>query len=212
VVEDILDARSAISPRYLLWRPWSERDRPFNLLTSSADFADYSANLFLTGRNFSLDCRYDSQGASPHYQATLTERPFNLGQVTLTGSSIYRLILKEEKGLVAILDQPHGTLQMPAGSYALEEIWLRKEDTEVARFKAGKITVPAGGVAHLTAGGPLTNSVDVRSSDYSLALTYQLKGADGGLYHFPRPNYERPPEFAIFEGTNRLATGKFAFG
>jgi hypothetical protein len=45
-----------------------------------------------------------------------------------------------------------------------------------------------------------------------LQLKYKLLGADGGAYQLPMPDYQHPPEFAVFQGTNRLATGKFQYG
>jgi hypothetical protein len=45
-----------------------------------------------------------------------------------------------------------------------------------------------------------------------LRLNYRLLGADGGAYQLPTPDYQHPPEFAVFQGTNRLAIGKFQYG
>jgi hypothetical protein len=212
ILENVLDARNTVSRQYLLWRPWAERDYAFNLLTSSGDFADYSTNLFLAGQRYVLDCRYESKDATPHYRATLTPRSATLGELRLTGSSVHRLFLKGDDGLIAVLDKPEGIVRVPAGSYSVEEIWLRSKGIEVARFRAGRLKVPAGGIASLKAGAPLTNSVSIQSSGHNLVLTYKLLGVDGTEYHFPRRKNERPPEFVIFEGTNRLATGKFAYG
>ncbi len=212
IVENVLVAHDTISPQYLLWRPWSERELPFYLSTSSADFAQYSTNLFLAGQTYTLGCRYEAQSAPPQYQAVLTERFAALGELKLTGSSIHRLFLIEEKGLLAILDDPEGTVRIPVGNYSVPEIWLRSQDIEVAGFDARRVKVRAGETANLKAGAPLTNSVAVQSSGYNLVLTYKLLGVDGTEYHFPRRQNERPPEFAIFDGTNRLATGKFAYG
>jgi hypothetical protein len=45
-----------------------------------------------------------------------------------------------------------------------------------------------------------------------LQLNYGLLGAAGGEYQIPRSDDKHPPEFAVFQGTNRLATGKFQYG
>jgi hypothetical protein len=58
----------------------------------------------------------------------------------------------------------------------------------------------------------LTNSVEGKPQGDALWLRYQLLGADRGVYQFPRPDRQHPPEFAVFQGTNRLATGKFQYG
>ena len=212
LVEDASEPRKAVAPAYLLLRPWADRERAFNLSTSSPDFTEYSTNLFFGGQTYALDCRFESQGTPPGYRVAFIERPVRLGELKVNGAFLHRLILKEDRGLVAVLDQPEGTLKVPAGSYAVDEIWLRKGDAEAARFKAGRITVDGQQPATLTTGGPLTNSVKVVSQGFDLSLRYELLGADGGAYHFPRPDREHPPEFAIFQGTNRLAADKFRYG
>ncbi len=212
VVEDVLEAKKSVAPAFLLLRPWSERERPFHLNTSSPDFAEFSTGLFFREQSYALDCRFEAQEAAPGYRLTFSPQPARLGELRVTGAFLHRLILKEDKGLVAILDQPEGTQRIPAGNYALEEIWLRQGDTEATRFKAGRITVDPARPASLTAGGPLTNSVQLADQGYNLSLRYELLGADGSTYHFPRPDYEHPPEFAIFHGTNRLAADKFRYG
>jgi hypothetical protein len=50
------------------------------------------------------------------------------------------------------------------------------------------------------------------SQGNALQLNYKLLGAGGGAYQFPRPDYQHPPEFAVFQGTNRLGGDKFRFG
>ncbi len=212
LVENALEPSNAVTPAYLLLRPWAARERPFNLNTASPDFANYSTNLFFGHQAYCLACRYDTQGAAPCYQAVLTEQSVPMGELKVIGAFLHRLILIGDKGLVAILDQPEGTRKIPAGGYAVEEIWLRQGDLEAARFKAGRLTVDPRRLASLTAGGPLTNSVKVVSQGYDLSLRHELLGVDGQAYRLPRPDYKNPPQFALFQGTNRLVTGKFQFG
>jgi hypothetical protein len=110
------------------------------------------------------------------------------------------------------LDVPAGKVKVPVGTYSVDEIWLRRGKVEVVRLKAGTVTVDSQRAATLIAGGPLTNSVEVRSYRDMLRLNYRLLGADGGAYQLPTPDYQHPPEFAVFQGTNRLAIGKFQYG
>jgi hypothetical protein len=103
-------------------------------------------------------------------------------------------------------------VKLPVGNYALAEIWLRKGEKDVGSFGAGKLSVTGRRPASLVAGGPLTNSVVVKSQDRTLQLNYRLLAADGREYKLPRRDDKHPPEFAVFQGTNRLATGKFQYG
>lgn len=212
LVESLLENKFSAAPEYLLLRPWTERQRPFNLITSTPDFCGFTTNVFFGNRAYGLDWRCYAQGNSAKYQVTFKEQAPRLGELHVTGAGVHRLILTTGRGLTALLDRPQGTVKLPVGSYSLDEIWLRQGETEVLRLNAGRVTVDEQRPANLVAGGPLTNSVGVRSQGDSLLLNYRLLGVDGGAYKFPRPDYKHPPEFAVFRGTNRLATGKFQYG
>ena len=212
LVESVPDGKAPVSPRHLLLRPWAERQRLFRLTSGSPDFFGYTTNLFFGNQAYVLDCRYEPGGDSPKYKVTFKEQAPRLGELKVTGSSLHRLILIAKPALTVLLDQPEGTVKLPVGSYSLEEIWLREGEVEVGSFRAGKVSVGDRRAASLFAGGPLTNSVEVKSQDHDLQLNYKLLGADGRAYQFPRPDYQHPPEFAVFQGTNRLAGDKFKFG
>ena len=212
LVESVPDGKAPASPRYLLLRPWAERQRAFHLTSSSPDFCNYTKNVFFGNRAYELDCRYEPGGESPKYKVTFKEQAPRLGELKVTGKDLHRLILTAKPAMTVVLDQPAGTVKLPVGSYALEEIWLRKGDTEVLRLNAGRVAVDEQQPASLVAGGPLTNSVEAKSQGENLQFNYKLLGADGGAYKMPRPDYKHPPECAVFQGTNRLATGKFEFG
>ena len=212
LVESVPDGKTPASPSYWLLRPWAERDRAFHLSSSTPDWVDYTKGLFFDNRGYELDCRYEAGGDSPKYKVTFKEQKPRLGELKVTGSNLHRITLTTKPAMSVILDQPQGTVKLPVGSYTLAEIWLRAGEAEVSTFNAGKLSVSEQRPASLVAGGPLTNSVEVRSERDSLRLSYKLLGADGRAYKFPTPDYKHPPEFTVFQGTNRLATGKFEFG
>jgi hypothetical protein len=66
--------------------------------------------------------------------------------------------------------------------------------------------------ATLDIGGPLTNSVAVARHGSDLTLNYQLLGAGGQRYQLASVNRQHPPEFAIFHGGKKIASGDFEFG
>ena len=212
LVESLLENKLSAAPEYLLLRPWKERQRPLNLASSTPDFCGFTTNLFFGNRAYALDCRCYARGNSAKYQVTFREQAPRLGELHVTGAGLHRLILTRGRDLTALLDQPQGTVKLPVGNYSLDEIWLRQGDTEVFRLNAGRVAVDEQRPATLVAGGPLTNAVVAKSQGDSLQLNYQLLGVDGGAYKSPRLDPKRPPEFAVFQGTNRLATGKFQYG
>jgi hypothetical protein len=212
LVEDALENRTRIAPVHLLLRPWAERDRPLHLRSSSADFTGYTTNLFLAERAYELASRFVRRDQQPAYLLSLREQTVALGDLKVSGEFLHRLILKSDRGLTVVLDQPAGLVRIPVASYAIEEVWLRKGETEAARFKAGRVRVERDHPSALLAGGPLTNSVKSRPADMTLAINYELLGADGGVYRLPRPDETNPPQLAIYQGTNRLAADKFRYG
>jgi hypothetical protein len=212
LVEGELKRKASTPPEYLLLRPWAERQRPFHLSGATPDFCGFTTNLFFGGHAYALDWRYEPGGAAGKYAVTFREQAPRLGEVKVTGANLHRLILTGSRGMTLLLDQPQGTLAAPVGTYSLDEVWLRQGDVEVIGSRAGKITVEAQRPLTLVAGGPLTNSVSAGSEQNSLRINYRLLGAGGLTYQLARPDYKHPPEFAIFQGTNRLAAGKFEFG
>jgi len=74
------------------------------------------------------------------------------------------------------------------------------------------ITVDEKKPVVLAAGGPLTNSVSISRHGKDLRLNYQLLGAGGEAYQLARVDRSQPPEFAVYKGDKKIASGKFAYG
>ena len=74
-----------------------------------------------------------------------------------------------------------------------------------------QITVNEKQLAVLTVGGPLTNSVSVSRGGKYLSMNYQLVGA-GGAYQVVNQDRAHPPEFTVYQGDQKVASGKFEFG
>jgi len=212
LVENVPDGTGSVSPQYLLLRSWAERQRPFHLTSATPDLCNFTKNVFFDNHAYELDCRYVLGQESPKYKVTFKEQAPRLAELNVTGADLHRLILTAKPALTVVLDEPAETVKLPVGRYSLDEIWLRKGETEVVRLNAGRVVVDEQHPANLVAGGPLTNSVEGRLQGDALLLRYQLLGADRGAYQFPRPDRQHPPEFAVFQGTNKLATGKFQYG
>ena len=212
LVENMPEGTAPIAPQYLLLRPWAERQRPFYLTSSTADFCNFTKSVFFDNHAYDLDYRYEPGPDSPRYKVALKEQAPRLGELKVTGADLHRLILTAKPDMTVLLDKPTGAVKLPMGKYSLDEIWLRKGETELIRLNGGSLVVQEQRPATLVAGGPLTNSVEGRPQGDALLLEYQILGADGGAYQFPRPDRQHPPEFAVFQGTNKLAAGKFQYG
>ena len=212
LMASVLEDNASASPEEVLLRPWAERQRPVNSIYSTPDVFNYTRNIFFGDHAYELDCRYDPGGASPKYRVTFKEQAPRLGELKITGTDLHRLILAAMPELTVVLDQPAGTVKLPVGSYSLAQVWLRKGETEGASLGVGKLTVNEQRPASLLAGGPLTNSIQVGSEGYNLLLNYALLGAGGRGYKMPGRDGKHWPEFAVFQGTNRLAAGKFQPG
>ena len=113
LVESVPDGKAPASPRYLLLRPWAERQRAFHLTSSSPDFCDYTKNLFFGNRAYELDCRYEPGGESPKYKVTFKEQAPRLGELKVTGADLHRLILTAKPAMTVVLDQPAGNSEAP---------------------------------------------------------------------------------------------------
>jgi hypothetical protein len=144
------------------------------------------------------------------------EQSIALGDLKITGQFIRRLVLTGGPYLV-ILDQPSDVVTIPTGSYNQSDIQLEQNGAEafcnsgqsqVARRLSVTDKTPAG----LTAGGPLTNSVTASRHGRDLRLDYRLVGAGGETYQLANQDRSKPPEFAIYKGDKKIASGKFEFG
>jgi len=123
--------------------------------------------------------------------------------------------------LRVILDSPGPVVKIPVGSYQCQlslgkgGVEARPLENSFGRNARGStLVVSAANPATLAAGGPLTNSVRVARRARSLALSYQLLGAQGEAYELQGPRKE--PQFAVYRpgksGDKKLASGAFQFG
>jgi hypothetical protein len=216
IVQNVVDQPGSFEVGRLLLRPWEERKRPFNTDDGSLACVPFSRKLFVDGHAFKLDCIARPQNGEARPALQFTEQSVPLGALNITGQFIHRLVLTGGPYLV-ILDEPAGVVKIPAGSYLQPDIQLEQNGVE-ALCKAsqqqvgGRITVDDKTTAVLHAGGPLTNSVVASRHGQDLRLDYRLAGAGGETYQPVRKDVSKPPQFAIYKGAKKLASGTFEFG
>jgi hypothetical protein len=209
------EPRPSLESGSLLLRPWSDRNKSFSLYSGSLEAFPFSRKLFFGNRAYQLQCTNEVQGDTAKVRVQFTEQRPSLGELKITGDFVRRVTL--EGGLyMVVIDKPEAVVRVPVGSYGPSKVCLKKGDAEAhldgrTQSSAGRITVNDRKPAVLTAGGPLTNSVSVSRRGKNLALNYQLVGA-GGAYQMANQDRSHPPEFTIYQGDKKVASGKFEFG
>jgi len=199
----------------LLLRPWAERNNSFSIYGGSLEAVPFSQKLFVGNHAYQLQCTNEVQGDTAKVRVQFTEQQPGLGELKIAGEFVRRVALQGGPYLV-VLDKPEPVVKVPVGSYGPVKVWLKKGGVEAtldARTEAaaGRITVNDKRPAVLTVGGPLTNSVSISRRGKNLALNYQLVGA-GGAYQLVNQDRSHPPEFTVYQGDKKVASGKFEFG
>jgi hypothetical protein len=200
---------------HLLLRPWTERDRAFNLENGSLDGFECPTNLFFHSRAYRLTFDY-TKGAPPKYRLDLAEAAVELGELALNGQFINRLLFVQHQGqppFTVVLDRPEPKTRIPVGVYAGYHIYLKEKGAGAFRnYQQPRITsISSKNTTVLNAGGPLTNSVVVGRHGLVLSLDYQCRGADGA-YTMAGNDRTHPPLFAIHQAGQQIGSGHFEYG
>jgi len=137
------------------------------------------------------------------------------GMLHLDGTGIERLVLRDSAGQSKVLPRPGAEVSLPEGDYRVYEIMLRgghfchgrqiPADQQVVRIRG---RTPAT----LRLGAPLRQEVQVTRHGAVLALSYSLVGRGGESYWPARGGNTQPPEFTIYQGQRKLASGTFRPG
>jgi hypothetical protein len=209
------EQRSSLETGNLLLRPWSERNKFFSLHSGSLEAFPFKPKLFFGNQAYQLQCTNEGQGDSAKARVQFTEQKPSLGELRIAGDFVRRVTLEGGPYMV-VIDKPEPVVRVPVGSYGTSKVCLKKGDAEAyldgrTQSSTGRITVSDSKPAVLTAGGPLTNSVSVSRRGKYLALNYQLVGA-GGAYQLVNQDRSHPPEFTIYQGDQKVGSGKFQFG
>ena len=196
----------------LLFRPWEDCTQSFSLYDRSADTFALRKKLFLQNQAYSTRTSFEGEGESSKPRLELVPQQTPLGELRVSGEGVHRLVLESRGDYTAIFDAPSGVLRVPLGTYNRTQVRLQKGDNEAFGDFDAAVTVSDKTVATLPVGGPLTNSVTVSRAGRWLQLSYKLIGISGRPYELVDRGERKAPEFAIYKGDRRLATGKFQFG
>ena len=196
-----------------------DRQDQLSIQPVAAGTGDYNSlpvaeKLFLGGRQYQLAFTFSAGSLTAPFTAAFTEISPPLGELTLEGQFIQRLVL-DGAGLV-ILDTPARKNLLPVDNYRVRGIYLQsipgapRLACNVDRIPPVEVT--AGTAQHLKVGGPLESSVLASARGSMLQLDYLLKGTGGEPYTLVNTGRIKPPRFAIYKGDRQLATGSFEFG
>jgi len=212
IVENSFEKPGSADNGHLLLRPWELRNQPFDTSPGSLATVPFSRKLFVHDHAYQLDCAAEPGVVHPRLKLQFAEQQPALGELKIAGDFVQRVTLLGGPWFV-VIDKPESAVKVPAGSYNQFNIYLKNGD--IGAYRTGgqkRITIEEKKLAVLTAGGPLTNSVAVsRRGDY-LNFNYQLLGAGGEAYQLAQPDRAKPPEFVVYRGGKKIASGKFEFG
>jgi hypothetical protein len=216
ITENPFERSGSAEASHLLLRRWEARNKPFSAYTDSMEVFPFSRRLFVQSHAYQLDYTNESKGDDTRMKLQFTEQQPALGELKISGDFVQHVILDGGPYLV-LIDKPETVVRVPVGSYNQPKVWLKKGGTEAYRNsnpmqQGRRFAIDEKKPALLAAGGPLTNSVTVTRHGQYLNLGYQLIGAGGEGYQLTGQDRTKPPEFAIYKGDRKIASGKFEFG
>ncbi len=132
------------------------------------------------------------------------------GEIRLEGQHIEKLVLRrqDDTSLLYVSGNP---IRVPTGTYTVHTIALDGGWTSNEPGSRSAVIVRAGKTAPLKAGGPLKHDVELTTSGASVLLTYTVRGVGGEAYQVSG-SQAKPPEFAVYRGDTRIASGNFEYG
>ncbi len=214
VIPSFRSARGSDAGQLVMVRPWELRKEGFSAQDPHTDVLKVTGKLFFDGRCFGTEFSAGTVGGAGYGTFKLTEQPAELGELTIAGSHVERLIM-EGTGTVAVVDSPGKSFRVPVDRYKTYRVRLGSGTNAAYRNASGSgrpVVVERGKTVTLAVGGPLTNSVDVQHQGQSLRLSYRLVGVGQEPYEFRDDSRENPPRYAIYEGDRKVASGKFEYG
>lgn len=198
-----------------LLRPWSDHAKPFGFYDDRLDIMPFPPKLFLGSHAYELRCADEGRGQSARMRLEFAEREVKLGELKISGAFVRRVMLEGGHYRV-VLDNPPATAKVPVGGYAAPKVCLQKGgleaclDPQMPR-RSDRVIVGEKTPGVLVAGGPLTNSISISKRGKYLNLNYHLEGV-GGVYRLLNQDRSHPPEFTVYRGDKKLASGRFQYG
>jgi hypothetical protein len=133
------------------------------------------------------------------------------GELKLEGKHIQKLVFLYKGRKKEEFENPGESIKLPAGEYQLREVHLKGGYVSRLGIAPGRWkTVDKDKQTVLKVGAPLKQTVRAQRQGNLLVLNYELLGVGGGRY--VRAQRAKPPQFAVYSGDKKIASGKFEFG
>ena len=180
------------------------------------DFLPVMKNLFFGGHEYDLTYDFEPKEIRGPMGVTFSEKRPPMGELTIDGHFIKRLILVPgyRNDPQVILDYPGEVVSIPARKYVRQQVYLDNEDSlGCYHSQLSKIIVVSESKsAALKIGGPLINKVSMNPHGPRLDLSYSLVGRGNESYGTITSNTSAPPQFVVYRGDDKIATGPFRYG
>jgi hypothetical protein len=216
VIDSLQARRGDAGIGHMLLRPWEDRGAAFSVGDDSLSAFPFATNLFLQTQSYAVDCKRSKQGEELRCELLLRPQSAKLGELELSGKFIQRLQLRDGQTVV-VLDAPAETVRVPVGRYGEQQVRLGQGKTVVHLErpygqKSEVLVVSDDKPAKMIAGGPLTNTVSISRRGQQLVFSYRLVGPGDKTYQLAGADRGNPPQFAVYQGDKKIASGKFEFG
>ena len=135
------------------------------------------------------------------------------GVVDVSGSNVTRLTLRQG-GRRFAAPLVKNRARLAAGQYTVEEIQISSGPAQATANPFSTLKVVQGQTNRLNAGLPLTAKVTAIRRGDSLRLDYRMVDAGGTAYRLASMGTGTlaKPEFSIWQGKRRVASGSFEYG
>lgn len=172
--------------------------------------------LFLNGVGYEMSFTFEPQDGKAQVIARFHESTPAMGELSLTGDSVARVILSGD--WTVVLDNPAGPAPVPAGTYRSQHVCVA-DPTGYGSCRAileRDIVVEANQPVLLEAGGPIGPKIVANRVGRTLTLTPVLAGVGNERYYTTVPLAMLlagdAPAFTVHQEGKEIAAGSFAYG
>ena len=162
-----------------------------------------------SGQSYNMECAFRVADGETVVAITFTPITEDLMDVSFEGQHVSRIMLANEERVYGILDWPSPEMRIPSGDYSLSQVDLLDSYSGQPRTAQ---EIAAGINTTIKTGGPLKQEVAVTRRGLNLVVSYALRGPDGTIYDADSRDGGKPPEFAVYQGDNKVLSGQFEYG
>jgi hypothetical protein len=182
--------------------------------------------LLLDGVLYKIAYKFEKASKWVDLVVTFTEIERPMGELAIESPRVSHLMLQQGEGEsvgLAVFERPGDTVQIPAGPYQRQRMYLDGGEAQGAYIGTSTepLTVIAGTATPLGLGAPLQPSVEASRDGRDLRIRFKLAGIGGepykrllteDLYAALHTDPRTKPRVAIRRGDRELVSGNFEYG